>query len=105
MLRTIRSKMLFVFAASLFTVTALAALHIGSLSALRERYLVSERIEDLQSDILEVRRFEKNYLLYHDAASLREGLDYLDACPVRGVRLGGGHERLSTTAWVRAAEQ
>lgn len=33
------------------------------------------------------------------------GLDYLDACPVRGVRLGGGHERLSTTAWVRAADQ
>ncbi|WP_428564718.1 MAG: ATP-binding protein [Solidesulfovibrio sp. DCME] len=86
MLRTIRSKMLFVFAASLFTVTALAALHIGSLSALRERYLVSERIEELQSDILEVRRFEKNYLLYHDAGSLREGLDYLDAVD----RLAGG---------------
>jgi hypothetical protein len=73
MLRTIRSKMIFVFAASLFTVLALAAVHIGSLSALRERYLVSERMEDLLNDILEVRRFEKNYLLYHDAASLREG--------------------------------
>lgn len=33
------------------------------------------------------------------------GLDYLDACPVRGVRLGGGHERLSTKAWVRASDQ
>lgn len=30
------------------------------------------------------------------------GLDYLDACPVRGVRIGGGHERLSTQAWVQA---
>lgn len=30
------------------------------------------------------------------------GLDYLDACPVRGVRIGGGHERLSTKAWVQA---
>jgi len=79
MLRTIRSKMIFVFAASLFTVLALAVLHVGSLSTLRERFLVSERIEDLLNDILEVRRFEKNYLLYHDAANLREGLDYLDA--------------------------
>lgn len=86
MLRTIRSKMIFVFAASLFTVLTLAALHIGSLSALRERYLASERIEDLLNDILEVRRFEKNYLLYHDGASLREGLDYLDAVD----RLAGG---------------
>ena len=28
------------------------------------------------------------------------GLDYLDACPVRGVRLGGGDEDLSTAAEV-----
>jgi transglutaminase-like putative cysteine protease len=33
------------------------------------------------------------------------GLDYLDACPVRGVRLGGGEEELSTTARVRASQQ
>jgi len=93
MLRTIRSKMIFVFAASLFTVLALAAVHIGSLSALRERYLVSERMEDLLNDILEVRRFEKNYLLYHDAASLREGLDYLDAVDRLAAGLTSGMDR------------
>ena len=31
---------------------------------------------------------------------LAVGLDYLDACPVRGVRLGGGDEQLSTRAEV-----
>lgn len=31
---------------------------------------------------------------------LATGLDYLDACPVRGVRLGGGQEALHTTARV-----
>ncbi len=31
------------------------------------------------------------------------GLDYLDACPVRGVRLGGGEEQLSAHAQVTAA--
>lgn len=29
------------------------------------------------------------------------GLDYLDACPLRGVRIGGGDEVLSTVAQVR----
>ena len=33
---------------------------------------------------------------------LAAGLDYLDACPVRGVRLGGGEEELYTSARVEA---
>jgi transglutaminase-like putative cysteine protease len=33
---------------------------------------------------------------------LAVGLDYLDACPVRGVRLGGGEEVLDTSARVEA---
>ena len=33
---------------------------------------------------------------------LAVGLDYLDACPVRGVRLGGGDEELSTHARIEA---
>jgi transglutaminase-like putative cysteine protease len=33
------------------------------------------------------------------------GLDYSDACPVRGVRLGGGEEELSTSAEVRVQAQ
>jgi transglutaminase-like putative cysteine protease len=36
---------------------------------------------------------------------LAVGLDYLDACPVRGVRLGGGDETLTTDAQVRADAQ
>ncbi|MBE5527993.1 transglutaminase [Laribacter hongkongensis] len=31
---------------------------------------------------------------------LSVGMDYLDACPVRGVRIGGGGERLDSDAWV-----
>jgi transglutaminase-like putative cysteine protease len=36
---------------------------------------------------------------------LAVGLDYLDACPVRGVRLGGGEEALHTSALVEAQTQ
>ncbi len=32
---------------------------------------------------------------------LAVGLDYSDACPVRGIRLGGGEEVLSTNSQVR----
>ncbi len=78
MLRSIRAKMLFLFTVSLLSVLILAAFHVWSLTNLRDRFLVSERAEDMLNDILEVRRFEKNYLLYHDGQSLREGLDYLD---------------------------
>ena len=33
------------------------------------------------------------------------GLDYLDACPVRGMRMGGGDEQMSASACVEAAAQ
>jgi hypothetical protein len=29
------------------------------------------------------------------------GIDYLDACPVRGIRLGGGSEDMQTMAAVQ----
>ena len=35
---------------------------------------------------------------------LAVGLDYRDACPVRGIRLGGGEEELSATSQVRKAD-
>lgn len=33
------------------------------------------------------------------------GLDYLDACPVRGIRYGGGSERLTAQAVIEMAQQ
>jgi hypothetical protein len=32
---------------------------------------------------------------------LAVGLDYLDACPIRGVRLGGGDESMNASAEVQ----
>ncbi len=36
---------------------------------------------------------------------LAVGMDYLDACPVRGVRIGGGHEQMESLARVTQAGQ
>ena len=33
------------------------------------------------------------------------GADYLDACPVRGVRRGGGGEEMQAAAWVWLDQQ
>jgi hypothetical protein len=37
--------------------------------------------------------------------SVAVGADYLDACPVRGVRIGGGGETLQAEAHVEASQQ
>ncbi len=41
----------------------------------------------------------------HQHLKLAVGMDYLEACPVRGMRNGGGHEKLEATARVRMMDQ
>lgn len=41
----------------------------------------------------------------HQHLKLAIGMDYLEACPVRGMRHGGGHERLEAKAVVRMVNQ
>ncbi|HQD82297.1 MAG TPA: transglutaminase family protein [Quisquiliibacterium sp.] len=50
-------------------------------------------------DVSNARQPETGYV------RLAIGLDYLDACPVRGVRLGGDDERMSTTATIARRTQ
>ncbi len=75
--RSIKGKMFLVFVATFVSVLALALLNYWSLDMVKERLLLLERYEDLLNNILEVRRFEKNYLLYDDPSSLQESIDYL----------------------------
>ncbi len=77
-LRSIKGKIFTVFAISLLTIAALTILNFWNLSTLRTRLILSERYDDLLNDILEVRRFEKNFLIYGDKQSLVEGMAYLD---------------------------
>jgi len=41
----------------------------------------------------------------HQHLKLAVGMDYLDACPVRGMRTGGGDESLNARANVRQMDQ
>ena len=78
MLQTIRAKLIFASCITLFSMFALTGLNLWSLSYVNKLMLLSESFGDLTSDILEMRRFEKNVFLYYDQESLKEVLNYLD---------------------------
>jgi signal transduction histidine kinase len=74
---SIKGQIFTIFAATFISLAALTLLNLWNVSTVKNRLLLGERYYDLFNDILEVRRFEKNYLFYGDVASLREGRDYL----------------------------
>lgn len=76
--RSIKGKIFTIFSVAFLSITALSALNLWNLTTLKERMLLSERYDDLLNNILEVRRFEKNFLIYGDQESLRESKGYLD---------------------------
>ena len=77
LLFSIKGQILIVFAATFISLAALTLLNLWNVSTVKNRLLLGERYYDLLNDILEVRRFEKNYLFYGDVAGLQEGRDYL----------------------------
>ncbi len=74
---SIKGQIFIVFAVTLLSLIALTSLNFWSLSTIKVRLLLGERYYELFNDILEVRRFEKNFLLYRDKESLHEGTVYL----------------------------
>ncbi len=75
---SIKGKIFVIFAVAFLSLTALTALNLWNLSMLQTRMLLSEGYDDLLNNILEVRRFEKNYLIYGDHRSLGESREYLE---------------------------
>lgn len=76
--RSIKGKIFLVFASTFLSVCALALVNSWSMTMVKKRVLLLEHYEDFLSNILEVRRFEKNYLFYKDRGSLQESLEYLE---------------------------
>ena len=77
-LKSIKGKILVVFALTFVLIGALTAFDFWNLSTLKTRLVLSERYDDLLNNILEVRRFEKNFLIYADKQSLSESKEYLN---------------------------
>lgn len=77
MFKTIRGKTIGIFAISLFFTCIVALIYWGNVRSIRYKLSLAEHFEDLFNDILEGRRFEKNFMLYKDRNSLDENLFYL----------------------------
>ncbi|MFH0782848.1 MAG: ATP-binding protein [Pseudomonadota bacterium] len=77
-LHSIKGKILVVFILTFVAVGAITALNFWNLSTLKTRMVLSEKYDDLLNNILELRRFEKNFLIYSDKNSLTESQEYLN---------------------------
>lgn len=87
LISSIKGQIFIVFALTFLSVFALMLLNLWSLSTVKARLILGERYYELLNDILEVRRFEKNYLFYDDIESLREGIAYLKQIDALGSEL------------------
>ncbi len=75
---TIRGKIIVVFAIFLTSVAALTVFDWWSIATIEQKFTAGEYFEDMFNDILEARRYEKNFLFYHDRGSLDENIVYIN---------------------------
>ncbi len=76
-MKTIRGKIISFFILCFAFAGVLTLLHYENAFSLRWKIHAIERFDDLLNDVLELRRYEKNFLFYRDTSSLKEGLIYL----------------------------
>ena len=98
---SIKGKIFALFLVTFLMAGALTAINVWTLGAVRERLLLSERYDDLLNNILEARRYEKNVLIYGDAASLAEGVDYLNQAEAQSQSLAPDMARVAGSDWPR----
>lgn len=78
MLHTIRGRIIAVFASGLALLLVTAAVSYCNIYSVNKKLSIIESYDDLFNNILEVRRYEKNFTLYKDPTSLKMSLVYLD---------------------------
>lgn len=77
MLNTIRGRIVAVFVICLAFVVILTVFYYWNLFSIERRLAIAENFEDLFNDILEIRRYEKNFLFYRDRDSLNQNIAYI----------------------------
>jgi signal transduction histidine kinase len=76
-MNSLRQKLFFGYATIVALVVGLSAFSFIELRLLEEKIVAGERIGKFFDIALEIRRFEKNYFLYHQAADLAENRAYV----------------------------
>ncbi|MDR3566455.1 MAG: ATP-binding protein [Syntrophobacteraceae bacterium] len=77
LLGSVKGQILALFLVTSISASVLTLMDYRDLSMLKRRLLLEDRYHDLLDNVLEVRRYEKNYLLYKDRSNLVEGGHYL----------------------------
>jgi signal transduction histidine kinase len=75
-MKTIRAKIAVFFISCLVFVGVLTGLYYENTMNLRKKLVMIQNFDDLLKNILELRRYEKNFTYYHDTASLDESVFY-----------------------------
>jgi len=90
----IRGKLLFGFGFYILIALALGLFAYGELRVITTRLTVVEAADDIANTLLEVRRYEKNFLLYKDEESARNFRRYLGnlRAAIERIRLVTGAE-------------
>jgi two-component system NtrC family sensor kinase len=76
-IKTIKGKITVFFVICLFFIGFLTTLYYENIFALEKKLVIVERFDDLLNDILELRRYEKNFIYTRDIESLNENIFYL----------------------------
>jgi two-component system NtrC family sensor kinase len=78
MLNTIRGRIIIVLILGLTLLLVITAMNFWSVFSVNKKLQIIENYDDLFNNMLEVRRYEKNFILYKDVSNLKESLEYLD---------------------------
>ncbi|MBW2108313.1 MAG: HAMP domain-containing histidine kinase [Deltaproteobacteria bacterium] len=76
-MKTIRAKVTVFFALCLIIIGAVTAVYYKNIFSLREKLIEVENLDDFFNNVLELRRYEKNFIYYRDLESLKESEFYL----------------------------
>lgn len=94
MMKTIRGKIALLFTICLAFVGVLSAFYYKEIFGLQEKLFIIQEFDDLRDDVLEMRRYEKNYIYYGDTGSLQESIFYLVRVEDRSERLADRIKRV-----------
>lgn len=95
---TIRQKVILGIAAAILGFSLLGAVSYHHLLSIEAALRLAEVVDDLSNDILEIRRYEKNYLLYSLQEDCQESLKYVEKGLKRLERIAGDETALQTAA-------
>ena len=84
---TIRGKIIVIFVACIAFAGIVTGVYSWQVLNLKEKLLLMEQFHGLFEDILEVRRYEKNFMYFREISSLREISLYLDQTSKKAERL------------------